>query len=220
MEECPLTGANRALTTASSQNNQPVVQTAKRDLRACTTLQEQWSTCSKGYTNGGKQLLMLSVEKCGKNSSYRRKGLWLRKLNPSAPSLILQIKSRKLFVTLPNLNLCKVRLRMIIAQSLRSPHKGNNPQAGDSLVAFPKPWTVVLWELNTATKLASQRLQVCPLQQPTEGRLIPSLTCVGSAVFWSKSEVTSQDQTPCAMLLCFLSMAPHPPEEKKSQEIS
>lgn len=92
--------------------------------------------------------------------------------------------------------------------------------AGDSLVAFPKPWTVVPWELNTATKLASQRLQICPLQQPTEGRLIPSLTCVGSAVFWRKSEVTSQDQTPSVMLLCFLSMAPHPPEEKKSQEIS
>lgn len=138
MAECPLTGANRALTTASSQNNQPVLQTAKRVLRACTTLQEQWSTQNKGYGNGGKQLLMLSVEKCGKNSSYRREGLWLRRLNPSAPGLILQIKSRKLFVTLPNLNLCKVRSRTIIALSLRSPHKGNNSQCRGQPGGFSK----------------------------------------------------------------------------------
>lgn len=73
-------------------------------------------------------------------------------------------------------------------------------------MALPKPWTVVLWELNTATKLSSQRLCRCALcsSPQWEGS---SFTCGGSAGFWRKSKVTLQDQTSCMIFLCFLSVS-------------
>lgn len=70
-EECPLPGANRAVTAAFSQNSLcsrlPRASPCQRELRAWALQQQLWEWW--------EAVLMLSVEKCGKSSLYRRESV-------------------------------------------------------------------------------------------------------------------------------------------------